>query len=319
MKIAIEPFLFDNALMNLCVYRLAAAWMGVRLKTAPTVLASLFGAVYALLSLFVVPALREPYWKLPCFLLFSLPLFKHAGAAYKALPYLLLSAALTGGTAMLLTLAFGGTVYADGTMVGTVPLRAALMSALAASCLPRVIRGVLTARRRGALHTQIVVQLKTERFALDALIDSGNLLREPITGLPVLLIERPVNGSLPIPFRKLSGCGVLYGERPVSVTLPCFANAAVDCVVAQAPEPIGAAQAVLPEILLPYDWRTSHDRMADSALGAPARAARHWQTRYLMVRSRRRRSAAAAGTRRGGARDRTCADRQGGEGCADRA
>ena len=49
MKLAIEPFLLDNTLMNCCIYLLAAAWMGVRLRILPALGVSLLGAVYALL------------------------------------------------------------------------------------------------------------------------------------------------------------------------------------------------------------------------------------------------------------------------------
>lgn len=315
MKIVVEQFLFDNTLMNCCVYYLAAAWMGVRIRFLPTVGISLFGAVYALVSLFYLPALRLPYLKLSAFLLLSLTLFPGRGTRLRSLPFLLLSAALIGGTAMLLTVQFGGRVTADGTIVGTVPVRAALMSALAALLLPQLIRRLLSVRRRHALHTEIVVQLKEHVYRLDALIDSGNLLREPISGLPVILIDRPVDcPTRPIPFQKLTGSGILYGERPVTVTLKQYGNAAVDCICAGSPEPIGAAQAILPESLLPYEWRTKDDCMVSSAVVAPARAAALWQTRYLMVRSRKRRPSAAARSGGGSALHRACADRQGSEG-----
>ncbi len=315
MKIAVEPFLLDNALMNVCVYRLTAAWMGVRIRALPTTLVSLLGAVYALLSLFVVPVLREPFLKLPCFLLLSLPLYRRAGAMLRAAPYLLLSAALVGGTAMLLTLAFGGTVYADGTMVGTVPVRAALLAAAAALCLPRTVTGLLAARRKRSLHTEIEVQLLTHTYRLDALIDSGNLLKDPVSGLPVILLDRPVDRpAQPIPFHRLSGEGMLYGERPKRVILPEYGNAAVDCIAAEAPEPIGTAQAILPEILLPYEWRSTYDRMVTPYVGSPARAASHWQTQYLMVRSHGRRPAAAARSAGRGGLHRTCGRGQGRKG-----
>ena len=57
MKLSIEAFLFDNALMNVCVYALTGAWLGFRMRLLPTMLLSLIGAVYALLSLFMLPAL----------------------------------------------------------------------------------------------------------------------------------------------------------------------------------------------------------------------------------------------------------------------
>ena len=314
MKIAIEPFLLDNTLMNCCVYLLAAAWMGVRLRILPVLGVSLLGAVYALLSLFYVPPLRTPLVKIGCFLLLSLPLFRRSGA-WRAVPFLLLSAALTGGSAMFLTLWFGGSVYADGTMIGTVPLRAALFSALAALCLPRLIRGLLTARKKRALHTRIIVRLREHIYCLDALIDSGNLLKEPISGLPVILIACEVDRpERPVPFQKLSAGGVLYGERPRFVLLPEYGNVTVDCVCATAPQPIGAAQAILPECLLPYDWRSGNDYMALSYFGTPVRAASRWQTKYLMVHSFKRKSAASARSGGGSAMHRARADRQRSEG-----
>lgn len=309
MKITIEPFLLDNTLMNCCVYLIAAAWMGVRIRILPTVAVSLFGAVYALVSLFYRTALNEPPLKITCFLAASLLLFRRAGA-WRSLPFLLLSAALTGGTAMFLTLLFGGSVYADGTLIGTVPIRAALFSAFAALCLPRIVRTILRTRRNLSMHTEIVIRLSSHTVRLDALIDSGNLLKEPITGLPVVLIDRAVDRPLlPVPFMKLSGSGILYGERPRSVTLRAFGNAAVDCICVQSPEPIGKAQAIVPECLLPYDWRIKNDRMAFSYLGSPARASARWQTRYLMVHSCKRRAPAAARPGGGSALHRTCSDR----------
>ena len=294
MTITIETFLLDNTLMNCCVYLTAAAWMGVRIRMFPTLCVSLLGAIYALVSLFFCPTLRDPMIKIPGFLILSMLLFQKAGA-WRSLPFLLFSAAMTGGTAMLLTLQLGGSVYADGTMIGTVPLRAAMLFAFVALCLPRLIRRVLSIRRRRSLHTEVVIRLSAHTYRLDALIDSGNLLHEPITGLPVILIDRPIDRPLlPVPFRKLSGDGVLYGERPVSVTLPAFGGSVTDCICVQAPTPIGKAQAVLPESMIPYDWRTQDDRMAISYLGSPARAAAHWQMRYLMVRSRKRGTSAAA-------------------------
>jgi hypothetical protein len=319
MKLAIEPFLLDNTLMNFCVFMLTGAWLGVRLRIVPTLGVSVLGAVYALLSLFVLPVLREPYCKLPCFLLISLPLFRRSGSVLAAIPFLLLSAAMTGGTAMMLTLTFGGSVTADGTMIGTVPVRAALFSAAAASVLPRLIRSLLSIRRRAGLFTTVEIRSGMRLIRLKALIDSGNLLTEPLSGLPVILIDRPLaHPTRPIPFRKATGEGLLFGERAESVRLPQYGGAAVDCYLAQTPEPIGCAEAILPERLLPYDWRTKHDFISSAYLGSPARAASNWQTRYLMVRSCKRRTSAAARSGRGSALHRARADRSGGEGQTDR-
>lgn len=302
MKINVEPFLLDNALMNYCVFALAAAWMGVRIRFLPIAAVSVLGAVYALLSLFVLPVLRQPYLKAPLFLLASLPLYRNAGPFYRTLPFLLLSAATVGGTALMLTLLLGGSVASDGTLIGTVPVRAALISAAAALCLPRLLRAMLRVRKKRGLYTTVEIRLSQHTYRLNALIDSGNLLTEPLSGLPVVLIDRAIDApSRPIPFQKISGEGMLYGERAKQVILPAYGGCRVDCYCASAPGPIAGAEAILPESLLPQEWRTKHARMAETVLGPPAQAAARWQTRYLLVHSYKRESAGVARSGGGGA------------------
>lgn len=295
MKLAIEPFLLDNAMMNACVYLLTAAWLGIRLKLLPTALASLLGAVYALLSLFVLPMLKEPYLKLPAFLLGSLPLFRRAGPFYRTLPVLLLSAATVGGAALLLTLLLGGSVSSDGTLMGTVTLRSALASVLLACCLPRIFRALFKTHRRRALYTEVVIELNIHTFRLRALIDSGNLLTEPVSGLPVILIDRSVDApTRPIPYADTAQGGVLFGERARCVHLPAYGGAEIDCYIAASPEKLGAVQAILPESLLPQEWRTKDVQTLETVVVAPVSVAARWQKRYLLVHSHQRGIAGAA-------------------------
>ena len=309
MKIAIEPFLFDNTLMNCCVFALTAVWIGIRIRILPTVAVSFAGAVYALLSLFLFPILREWYLKLPCFLLLTLPLFRRGGSYLRMLPFLLLSAATVGGAVMMLTLLFGGSISLDGTIIGTVPIRAALVSAVIAAVLPRLMRELLSVRKKKALYTNIVVVLKDHTYRLRALIDSGNLLREPVSGLPVLLIDCETDQStIAIPYGTASDTGILLGERARSLILPDYRNATIDCICAQSPHRIIGAQAILPESVLPNQWRTEDDRMAAAYLEPPARAAARWQTRYLLVHSHKRRASGAVRPGRGSTMHRGGAD-----------
>lgn len=297
MKLSVERFLIDNALMNYCVFALTAVWIGIRIRLLPTLFVSLIGAVYALLSLFVFPVLREWYLKIPCFLLMTLPLFRSGGSYLRILPFLLLSAATAGGFALMLTLLFGGSVTADGTILGTVPVRAALLCAAIAATLPRLMREILQIRKKHALHTDIVVQLRTNTYRLRAIVDSGNLLREPVSGLPVLLMDRaPDSESIPIPFGSMQDNGLLLGERVQMLILPEYGGSTVDCICARSPQPIVGAQAILPESVLPSKWRTEHDCVDTTYLDSPARAAARWQTRYLLVHSHKRRASRTART-----------------------
>ncbi len=315
MKLSIEAFLFDNTLMNACVFALTAVWLGVRIRWGPTLLVSLCGAVYALLSLFVEPTLAQWYVKIPCFLALSLPLFRSAGSILRSLPFLLLSAATVGGLALMLTLLLGGRIASDGSLIGTVSLRAALVSMLAAAMLPRLMRTILRNRKKRPLYTSVTVRFKTHTYRLKALIDSGNLLKEPITGLPVVLIDRtPDRPTVPIPYANAAQSGLLYGERAGSLILTEFGGVSVDCFAARSPLPITDAQAILPESVLPNEWRTNDDRMDTAPLVAPSASSARWQTHYLLVHSHKRKPSGAARSGGGGALHRACADRQGSEG-----
>lgn len=315
MKLSIEAFLFDNTLMNTCVFALTAVWLGMRIRWGPMLLVSLFGAVYALLSLFIAPILGQWYIKLPCFFVLSLPLYRGAGSMLRTLPFLLLSAATVGGLALMLTLLLGGRIASDGSLIGTVSMRAALVSALLAMLLPRLMRTILQNRRKRALYTTVAVRLYTHTYRLKALVDSGNLLKEPITGLPVLLIDRkPDRPSIPIPYASAAQDGLLYAERARSLMLTDYGGVSVDCMVAESPMPIANAQAILPESVLPNEWRTEHDCMASTRLVASFASPARWQTHYLLVHSHKRKPASTAQSGGGSPLYRACADRSGSEG-----
>lgn len=57
MKVSIEAYLLDNLMMNYLVLRLACTFFGARAKQLWLFAASLLGAVYALLSMSVLPIL----------------------------------------------------------------------------------------------------------------------------------------------------------------------------------------------------------------------------------------------------------------------
>ena len=73
MSISIEWFLLDNTMMNLCIFLLASALSGTRVRFGPVCLFSIAGAVYALLSLFVWPWLGRLPVKLIAFFTLALP------------------------------------------------------------------------------------------------------------------------------------------------------------------------------------------------------------------------------------------------------
>ena len=126
--------------------RLAAAIGALRLRPVAAVLAAFLGAVYALLSMSALPQLTAPVPKLLLCAAASLPLVSAPRDLPRALLSLLAAACLTGGLMMALCLLLGGSL-SGGALIGTVPLRVALLGAAAAALLPRPVAGLF---QRGA-------------------------------------------------------------------------------------------------------------------------------------------------------------------------
>jgi len=258
MKVSIELFLLDNFIMNYLIFALAAVLSGVRMRMGFAALSAGVGAVYALLCLAWLPFLRWLPIKLVAFGLLALPL-RAKGQRYR---YLLLSvflaAFLLSGTLLFLTGLFGGSVGPGGTIVGTVPIRVALLGAGLCATLPRLFAKIFSAHHLQAHTAQITVELDGQTHTATALLDSGNTLTEPLSGLPVILVDwqLPPGPRRPIPYQAQGGAGVLDGVRPDRVL---FAGEyEVNAWVAAAPQPIRGAEAIFPSQLIPNSWRGMH-------------------------------------------------------------
>ncbi len=252
MKIGIEGFLLDNALMNWLILALAAALAGVRLALWRCLAMSLFGAVYALLSLSALPFLASLPAKLLLLPLMALPLYERGLSYGKLLLATAFAAVAVGGLTLGMTLLLGGQLSGGGVLVGAIPLRAAILSAAAAAALPRAMRLLWRCRRTTEERAVLLLQLGKRHYRLSALIDTGNRLFDPVTGLPVILVcGVPLAGGRPLPCCTQGGDTVLYGLRPTRIELlqQDGTIVPVDALIARAPRPIVGADALLPPLL----------------------------------------------------------------------
>ena len=295
MKISAELFLLDNAMMNLCIFLLASVLSGIPIRWIPLISFSIGGAVYAFCSMFYFPVLRETWIKLLAFLTLALPMKRKGTSFVSLLMCVLLSAAMIGGVVLCITLLTGGTIRSEGTIVGTIPLRASLFGLAAALIAPRALRQLLKRQELKSIYTTVVVSINGPTRTLTALIDTGNLLTEPISGLPVLLIkEMDLPKERPIVCQTQIGQEVLFAARPQFVRLSDYGNCSVDCYLASAPQPIPDADAVLPAVLLPKKWRVPHEKLVAADSASSSDSVPIGQEERHLVRSYRRNAAGAA-------------------------
>lgn len=272
MRINAEWFLLDNMMMDFLALRLAGALRGVRLRLWPMLLMSLFGAAYAMLALTKAPVLNALPLKIALSLLMAVAVTETPRAYGKSLLCLLVAACLMGGVMFALTLLFGG-AFRGGAYVCTVPVRVLLLSAGLCALLPRCIATLMHAVRTRASLVRLRICLPDRVLTLTAFVDTGNLLTDPLTGLPVVIVRPgllPEEGGRPIPFRAVDTGGVLYVQRPKRVQIYQNGWQNVDAMVAGAREPIKAADAIIGGALITKEgWWNDADADSMAREGVP--------------------------------------------------
>ena len=234
--------------MDWLILRLAAALRGRKLAGWPTAVGCSLGALYALLAVYWQPSgglLGKAMFGCALALVFS-----PKGLRDYALGVVCVfgAAFAVGGLAFALAFATGGRME-KGVIWSGLPLRTALCIALLASFLPRMARSILRRRQQG--RARLEIEHRGACYSLDALIDSGSSLFDPLSGLPVIVAHLPALSSearLPIPAHTIGGDGILYGLRPQRLYLD---GVRINAMLALSPTPLRGAQALVPPAAQP--------------------------------------------------------------------
>ena len=259
MRISIEWFLLDNTLMNTVTLMLAAALSGLRMRIAPAIALSAVGAVFAMLALSVWPVMLTLLPKLAFAGVLALGLCFDGWQAYlRGVLCVLLCAMILGGIMMSAMLLWPQSNTISGrvgnVVVAPVALRAVLLALGLAALTPRMLRSMRSAARIREGRVALRIALDEREIDMVALLDTGNLLTEPVTGLPVILLNRcPVfEAGFPVRYCGISGEGELIARRARRAQI--LLNGSwrdVDVMVARSPQQIAGADALLGSGALP--------------------------------------------------------------------
>lgn len=245
MRISIELFLLDNFVMNLLGLKLGTALRGERGRREP--LCALLGAVWSLLALSLWPELLTIWGRLLCLGLMTL-LTTRRGRYPLTLLSLLCAFMLLGGGLLLLQILLGIPIQSDGVLISTVPVRLALYGAAGGLGLVRLVKSLI---RRGFWEGQqvdILLKLGEKTYACRGFVDTGNLLCEPLSGLPVVLGEGlAVEEGIPV---VVDGWGEVLVERG-EVYAPALGAGAIEVYAGAAPMELEKGQAIVPGWALP--------------------------------------------------------------------
>lgn len=196
MTIYVDVVLIENLIMNYIILLATGLILKTKLKHLRLIIASLLGAIYSivayinfleiysnfflkiLLSVIIVyiafnPQTMKKMWK--SLLIFYLTSFVFGGAAF-ALIYIIRPQDI---------------LMKNGLFLGTYPLKTVILAAIVAFIvIITAFTIVKTKVTKKDMFCNIEIKLNGKILKTKALIDSGNMLKEPITNTPVVVIER---------------------------------------------------------------------------------------------------------------------------------
>lgn len=195
MTIYIDVVLLENLIMNYIILFTTGLVMKIKTKHIRLILASLLGAIYSvvayagilkayssmilkfILSIIIVFIAYNPQSvKQLCktLLLFYLTSFVFGGAAF-ALIYIIKPQDI---------------IMKNGLFLGTYPLKTVMLGAIIAFCVIITAFSIVKSKiSKKTLFCEIEIKINEKLVKTKAMIDTGNMLKEPITNTPVVVVE----------------------------------------------------------------------------------------------------------------------------------
>lgn len=195
MTVYVDIILLENIGMNYILLMATAILLRKETKILRTLIASMLGAAYAIVSYANI---------LPIYSHLVTKVFLSVAMVYVALKP-------QNGKTLLKTIVlfyfvsfvFGGCAFAllyivrpeqilmkNGVYIGTYPIKIAILAGVVGIPLLQIVARLLKNKLSNHRIYEITIHLNQKAKTVKALLDTGNLLKEPITGVPVMVVEK---------------------------------------------------------------------------------------------------------------------------------
>lgn len=195
MTIYIDIILMENLIMNFIILYATGLVLKRKIKNIRLILASLLGAVYSLLAyistfeIYTNMILKIILSILIVYIAFNAQNTKQIG---KDLLLFYLISFVFGGAAFALIYIIKpqDILMKNGLFLGTYPLKTVILGAIIAFVIVitafKIVKSKFSAKD---MYCKIKIKLNEKQIETNAMIDTGNLLKEPITNTPVIVVE----------------------------------------------------------------------------------------------------------------------------------
>lgn len=195
MTIYIDIVLIENLLMNYIILLTTAIILKIKIKHIRLVIASLLGAIYSIVSYIGITVIYSNFILkiilsiLIVYIAFNPPTIKKL---WKVLLIFYLSSFVFGGVAFALIYVMKPQeiIRRNGMVLGTYTLKTIILGAVVSfTVIVTAFTIVKNKISKKDMFCKIEIELNGKEISTYAMIDTGNLLKEPITNTPVIVLE----------------------------------------------------------------------------------------------------------------------------------
>lgn len=196
MTIYVDVVLIENLIMNYIILLATGLILKIKIKHIRLILGSLLGAIYTIVA---YTGFLKIYSSFILKIILSVIIVyiayypQSVKKLCKGLLFFYLTSFVFGGAAFALIYIVKpqDILMKNGLFLGTYPLKTVILAAIVAFVIIitafKIIKSKMTKKD---MICKIEVKLNNKIIQTKALIDTGNMLKEPITNTPVVVIER---------------------------------------------------------------------------------------------------------------------------------
>ena len=195
MTIYIDVVLIENLIMNYIILLATGLILKIRIKHIRLIIGSFLGAIYTIIGYI---GILEIYSSFILKIILSIMIVYIAyypqslKKMWKELLFFYLTSFVFGGVAFSLIYIVKPQeiIMKNGLFLGTYPLKTVILGAIVAFIIIVTAFKIIKSKiSKKDLICEVIVEIENEKITTKALIDTGNMLKEPITNTPVVVIE----------------------------------------------------------------------------------------------------------------------------------
>ena len=198
MTIYVDVVLIENLIMNYIILLATGVILKNKRKHLRLIASSLIGAIYSILAYVITIEIYSNFFlKLLLSVMMIYVAFnpQNVKNMWKALLVFYLTSFVFGGAAFALIYVIKPQeiLMRNGLFLGTYPLKTVVLAGIIGFIIItatfKIVKSKITKKD---IYKDVIIKMNKKQINIKAMIDTGNMLKDPITNSPVIVVEKSI-------------------------------------------------------------------------------------------------------------------------------